>query len=71
MFGDYALVNLNDVYLNRADFRKIEKKIHQKIGRMNASLWFAWLCVCVLTGMAIENRLRIEDLEKKNEETAG
>lgn len=70
MFGDYAVVSLNDVYLTRGDFQKIEKKINQKISRMNASLCFAWLCVGMLAGMAIENRLRIEDLEKK-EETAG
>lgn len=70
MMGDFAVIDLNDVYLSRKDFQRIERKLNRKIAKMNLSLAIACFSIGCMFGMILENRERICNLEK-NEETAG
>lgn len=68
--GDFAVINLNDVYLSRKDFQRIERKLNRRITKMNLSLAIAFFSIGCMFGMILENREQIRNMEK-NEETAG
>ncbi len=73
-FDAVKVVNLTDFYLTREEHNCATRRVIKKIGRCQVGIFATCMMVGVLFGAAIDQKQRIDELEKqlnKKDETAG